>query len=120
FPSPTLFRSPVTPTTATCLALATSLPAGASESSISREALKTALRALLERLEEAGAPVARVPRMRALRTQRARLEGERPVRSAELVDLEDDLLRADQAEQTMEIALAMFARRRLVRVPWFD
>ncbi len=114
---PTVMRAiggvvPVTPVTITCLALAQA------DGPITRDTLRGRVRALADRLHEAGAPFARVPRLRALRRVRATLEHERAERDRrrEMLEMEEEMLGWDEAEGLMDLALEMLARRRIVRV----
>lgn len=101
---------PVTPVTVTCLALA------AESGPTTRDHIKARVRGLCDRLHEAGAPFARVPRLRALRSIAARLDRSRDDRRPEMREVEDDLAGWDEAEALIDVALPMLARRGMVRV----
>lgn len=105
---------PATPVPLVALALMSAGPnAGpdAGPEGLTRDDLVREVRGLRERLRTAGARLISGKGFEESARTRERLEEERVTRSSELLDFEDEMTAADEAEETVSVALDLLLRR---------
>jgi len=84
--------------------------------SLSKEACLAHMRSLLQQLEARDADLMMGKEYAALLKLRDRLESERWFRKKELLEFEEDLLKEDEIEKTLQLAVELLVRRKIIRV----
>ncbi len=84
--------------------------------SMSKSSCLTHMRSLLQQLEARNADLMMGKEYEALLKLRDRLESERWFRKKELLEFEEDLLKEDEIEKTLQLAVELLVRRKIVRV----
>ncbi len=82
--------------------------------SMSRDDLVREVRGLRDRLRSSGARLITGKGFEESARTRERLEEERQTRSSELLDFEDEMTAADEAEETVKVALELLGRRKVI------
>ncbi len=70
----------------------------------------------LQRLERNGAELLMGEEYTAYKNLRAHLESERWFRKKELLEFEEDLLKGDEMEKTLQLAVELLDRRKCIRI----
>ena len=102
---------PATPVPVVALAM----QSAASDGKLSRDDLLREVRGLRERLRHAGARLITGKGFETSARSRERLDEERRTRSSELLDFEDEMTAADEAEDTVRVALDLLLRRGVLK-----
>lgn len=105
---------PVTPVPLTCLAVLRLCPVG-SPLEVDTRRLEAEVRQLHDGLRRQGAWLVGGAELASSREARDHLEAEREERRAELVDIEDAFVQAEESRETLDLALRHLRRRGITR-----